>query len=33
MDSLTGEDGVAPTYLKMLIYNADTIVAGLEGAR
>ncbi|MCC6907514.1 MAG: metal ABC transporter substrate-binding protein [Phycisphaerales bacterium] len=28
VDSLTGEDGVAPTYLKMLTYNAETIVAG-----
>ncbi len=28
VDSLTGEDGVAPTYLQMLTYNAETIVAG-----
>lgn len=26
VDSLTGEDGPAPTYLKLLQYNADTIV-------
>ncbi|HQY87338.1 MAG TPA: hypothetical protein PK402_01680, partial [Tepidisphaeraceae bacterium] len=31
VDSLTGMDGVAPTYLKMLTYNADTIVAGFSG--
>jgi ABC-type Zn uptake system ZnuABC Zn-binding protein ZnuA len=28
VDSLTDEGGAAPTYLKMLTYNADTIVAG-----
>jgi ABC-type Zn uptake system ZnuABC Zn-binding protein ZnuA len=26
VDSLTAEDGPAPTYLKLLQYNADTIV-------
>jgi manganese/iron transport system substrate-binding protein len=26
VDSLTGPDGPAPTYLKLLQYNADTIV-------
>jgi manganese/iron transport system substrate-binding protein len=31
VDSLTDEGGVAPTYLRMLIYNADTIVAGFAG--
>jgi len=30
VDSLTDEGGVAPTYLKMLTYNADTIVAGFQ---
>jgi len=30
VDSLTDEGGVAPTYLKMLTYNADTIVAGFR---
>lgn len=33
VDSLTDEEGVAPTYLKLLRYNADTIVAGFEGSR
>lgn len=28
VDSLTKEDGPAPTYLKLLQYNADTILAG-----
>ncbi|QTQ11144.1 metal ABC transporter substrate-binding protein [Treponema parvum] len=31
VDSLTYEDGDAPTYLKMLEYNANTIVKGFEG--
>ena len=31
VDSLTGPDGPAPTYLEMLTYNADTIVKGFEG--
>jgi manganese/iron transport system substrate-binding protein len=30
VDSLTDEGGAAPTYLKMLTYNADTIVAGFH---
>ena len=30
VDSLTYEDGDAPTYLKMLEYNADTIVKGFQ---
>lgn len=30
VDSLTGEDGPAPTYLKLLQYNADTIVKAFE---
>ncbi len=30
VDSLTPEDGPAPNYLKLLTYNADTIVAGLQ---
>ncbi len=30
VDSLTTEDGVAPTYLKVLTYNADTIVEGFQ---
>jgi manganese/iron transport system substrate-binding protein len=33
VDSLTGEGGAAPTYLKMLTYNADTIVAGFEAGK
>ena len=34
VDSLTGEDGVAPTYLKLLEANAQTIVDGFqEGSR
>lgn len=32
VDSLTPENGPAPTYLKLLTYNADTIVAGFQGA-
>lgn len=32
VDSLTEADGVAPTYLKLLQHNADTIAAGLGGA-
>jgi manganese/iron transport system substrate-binding protein len=32
VDSLTDENGVAPTYLKLLTYNADTIVAGFQNA-
>lgn len=31
VDSLTDSAGVAPTYLQLLTYNADTIVAGFEG--
>ena len=31
VDSLTGEDGPAPTYLKLLEYNAQTIVKGFFG--
>ncbi len=31
VDSLTAADGVAPTYLKLLEYNADTIVKGFLG--
>lgn len=30
VDSLTDEGGVAPTYLKLLTYNADTIVSGFQ---
>lgn len=30
VDSLTEDGGVAPTYLKMLAYNADTIVTGFQ---
>jgi manganese/iron transport system substrate-binding protein len=30
VDSLTDEDGVAPTYLKLLTFNAETIVAGFQ---
>ena len=33
VDSLTDRDGVAPTYLKLLGYNAETVVAGFEGAK
>jgi manganese/iron transport system substrate-binding protein len=32
VDSLTDENGVAPTYLKLLTFNADTIVAGFHDA-
>jgi manganese/iron transport system substrate-binding protein len=32
VDSLTPENGPAPTYLKLLTYNADTIVAGFQNA-
>ena len=32
VDSLTDAGGAAPTYLKLLQYNADTIVAGFKGA-
>jgi manganese/iron transport system substrate-binding protein len=32
VDSLTDENGVAPTYLKLLTFNADTIVAGFHNA-
>lgn len=32
VDSLTLDDGPAPTYLRMLTYNAETIVAGLRGS-
>lgn len=31
VDSLSGEDGPTPTYLKLLEYNADTLVRGLKG--
>ena len=31
VDSLTGPDGPAPTYLKMLTVNAQTIITGLLG--
>ncbi len=31
VDSLTAPDGPAPTYLKLLQYNADTIVKGFSG--
>ncbi|MBC7785629.1 MAG: metal ABC transporter substrate-binding protein [Burkholderiales bacterium] len=31
VDSLTDANGVAPTYLKLLSYNAQTIVAAFEG--
>ncbi|MDZ4830051.1 MAG: metal ABC transporter substrate-binding protein [Phycisphaerae bacterium] len=30
VDSLTAADGVAPTYLKLLSYNADVIVRGFQ---
>lgn len=33
VDSLTDESGVAPTYLKLLEYNAKTIVEGFMGAQ
>ena len=33
VDSLTSEDGDAPTYLKMLEYNANAIVKGFEESR
>src|SRR6185436_10533861 len=33
VDSLTPENGSAPTYLKLLTFNADTIVAGFQKAR
>lgn len=32
VDSLTDKDGPAPTYLKLLEYNANTIVDGFTGA-
>ena len=32
VDSLTPENGPAPTYLKLLTFNADAIVAGFQGA-
>jgi manganese/iron transport system substrate-binding protein len=32
VDSLTGPDGAAPTYLKLLEANAETILRGLTGA-
>ena len=32
VDSLTGDGGDAPTYLKLLNYNADTIAAGFHDA-
>jgi manganese/iron transport system substrate-binding protein len=31
VDSLTGKEGPAPTYLKLLEYNANTIVRGFTG--
>jgi ABC-type transport system involved in cytochrome bd biosynthesis fused ATPase/permease subunit len=31
VDSLTDADGVAPTYLRLLTYNAETIVSGFSG--
>lgn len=31
VDSLSGDDGPTPTYLKLLEYNADTLVRGLKG--
>jgi manganese/iron transport system substrate-binding protein len=31
VDSLTSADGPAPTFLKLLEYNADAIVRGLLG--
>jgi len=30
VDSLSSEDGVAPTYLKLLEYNVDTLIKGLQ---
>ncbi len=33
VDSLTKSDGPAPTYLKLLKYNADTIVRGFFGSK
>lgn len=33
VDSLTGADGPAPSYLKMLEANADTILKGFTGAK
>lgn len=30
VDSLSGQDGPAPTYLKLLKYNVDTLVQGLK---
>jgi manganese transport system substrate-binding protein len=32
VDSLSATDGAAPTYLKLLEYNIDTLIAGLKGA-
>jgi manganese/iron transport system substrate-binding protein len=32
VDSLTDDGGVAPTYLQLLTYNADTIVAGFQSS-
>ena len=31
VDSLSGKDGPTPTYLKLLEYNANTLVRGLKG--
>jgi manganese transport system substrate-binding protein len=31
VDSLSATDGVAPTYLKLLEYNIDTLITGLKG--
>jgi len=33
VDSLTDDGGVAPTYLKLLEYNADTVVKGFQEKR
>ncbi|MCW8133836.1 MAG: metal ABC transporter substrate-binding protein [Planctomycetota bacterium] len=33
VDSLTAPDGDAPTYLKLLTYNAETIVSGFTGTK
>ena len=32
VDSLTASDGPAPTYLKLLEYNAETVVRGFLGS-
>jgi manganese transport system substrate-binding protein len=33
VDSLSGADGPTPTYLDLLRYNADTLIAGLKGTQ